>query len=90
MQFIPVPTLLITLKDTQKFPAQGLPGYGVNAIQSRSEQAIDPMKNIPSERADQNLYDVKTHAAGPPGRLPLQPEWLRDAPSGNVFGWTQD
>src|SRR5512133_1912195 len=39
---------------------------------------------------DENIYDVKTHASGPAGRLPLQREFLRDAPSGNVFGWTQD
>lgn len=42
------------------------------------------------EDSDQNLYDVKTHAAGPAGRLPLQADWLRDTASGNVFGWTQD
>ena len=46
------------------------------------------MKNHPV--GDENIYDVKTHATGPAGRLPLQPEFLRDAPSGNVFGWTQD
>jgi len=44
------------------------------------------MKN----RADTGLYEVRTHAPGPTGRLPLQPEFLREAPSGNVFGWTQD
>jgi len=46
------------------------------------------MKNHPF--ADENIYDVKTHASGPTGRLPLQPQFLREAPSGNVFGWTQD
>lgn len=40
--------------------------------------------------ADTNIYDVRTHAPGPAGRLPLQSDFLRDAPSGNVFGWTQD
>ena len=44
------------------------------------------MKN----RADTSIYDVRTHAPGHVGRLPLQPEFLRDAPSGDVFGWTQD
>ena len=44
------------------------------------------MKN----RADTSIYDVRTHAPGPAGHLPLQPEFLRDAPSGDVFGWTQD
>lgn len=37
-----------------------------------------------------DLYDVKTHAPGPTGQLPLQPDFLRDTASGNVFGWTQD
>ena len=37
-----------------------------------------------------DLYDVKTHASGPTGRLPLEPDFLRDAPSGDLFGWTQD
>jgi putative YjhG/YagF family dehydratase len=37
-----------------------------------------------------NLFDVHTHASGPAGRLPLQPDFLRDAPSGHIFGWTQD
>ena len=39
---------------------------------------------------DENLYGVRTHAPGPSGRLPLQPEFLREAPSGNIFGWTQN
>ena len=39
---------------------------------------------------DPNLYDVATHASGPAGRLPLQADWLRNSPSGDVFGWTQD
>ncbi len=37
-----------------------------------------------------SIFDVQTHASGPRGRLPLQAEFLRDAPSGDVFGWTQD
>lgn len=37
-----------------------------------------------------DIFDVSTHASGPTGRLPLQPDFLRDAPSGHVFGWTQD
>jgi putative YjhG/YagF family dehydratase len=48
------------------------------------------MKNHLSESANEGIYDVKTHASGPAGRLPLEPEFLRAAPSGNVFGWTQD
>lgn len=37
-----------------------------------------------------NIFDVQTHASGPAGRLPLEPDFLRDAPSGHIFGWTQD
>ena len=48
------------------------------------------MENPPSGLPDESIYDVRTHASGPAGRLPLAPEFLRDAPSGDVFGWTQD
>jgi xylonate dehydratase len=37
-----------------------------------------------------NIFDVQTHAAGPEGRLPLDPDFLTNAPSGHIFGWTQD
>jgi xylonate dehydratase len=39
---------------------------------------------------DPALYDVQTSAAGPAGKLPLTEELLREAPSGDLFGWTQD
>lgn len=39
--------------------------------------------------SDPDLYDVRTHAAGPAGRLPLEADRLRDSSSGEVFGWTQ-
>ncbi|MBK7317922.1 YjhG/YagF family D-xylonate dehydratase [Candidatus Villigracilis affinis] len=39
---------------------------------------------------DKKLFDVHTHASGPTGRLPLQSEFLTSAPSGHIFGWTQD
>jgi len=58
------------------------PGKKVNT--QDSEAALE--SNPPAK----NLFDVTTHAPGPTGRLPLQPDFLRDAPSGNVFGWTQD
>lgn len=37
-----------------------------------------------------NIFDIHTHAAGAAGRLPLQPDFLANAPSGHLFGWTQD
>lgn len=39
---------------------------------------------------NKKLFDVHTHASRPTGRLPLQSEFLTSAPSGHVFGWTQD
>src|SRR5437762_4977280 len=39
---------------------------------------------------DPVLHDVQTTAAGPSGSLPLTEELLRHAPSGDLFGWTQD
>ncbi|MBV9124449.1 MAG: YjhG/YagF family D-xylonate dehydratase, partial [Planctomycetes bacterium] len=39
---------------------------------------------------DPALYDVATSAAGPAGSLPLTEELLLHAPSGEVFGLSQD
>jgi putative YjhG/YagF family dehydratase len=39
---------------------------------------------------DESLFDVASRAPGPSGSLPLTPEMLRDRPSGDVFGWTQN
>src|SRR5438128_2735574 len=36
------------------------------------------------------LLDVVSQTPGPGGRLPLSEELLREAPSGDLFGWTQD
>ena len=40
--------------------------------------------------SDPAVFDVQTSAAGPAGSLPLTEELLREAPSGDVFGLTQD
>jgi putative YjhG/YagF family dehydratase len=37
-----------------------------------------------------DVYTVRTRAAGPAGRLPLTAEMLRERPSGDLFGLTQD
>jgi putative YjhG/YagF family dehydratase len=39
---------------------------------------------------DPRLFDVSTRAAGPAGALPLTAEMLRERPSGDLFGWTQN
>ncbi|HEV8061675.1 MAG TPA: YjhG/YagF family D-xylonate dehydratase, partial [Gemmataceae bacterium] len=35
-------------------------------------------------------YEIRTKADGPIGQLPLTDELLRNAPSGDLFGWSQD
>jgi putative YjhG/YagF family dehydratase len=41
-----------------------------------------------TDRGD--IFEIETAAAGPAGALPLTPELLRDSPSGDVFGLTQN
>ena len=36
------------------------------------------------------IFEVRTRGPGPAGKLPLTPEMLRDEPSGNLFGLTQN
>ena len=43
---------------------------------------------LETDRAE--LRDVKTHAPGPEGLLPLSPEMLVKEPSGNLFGLSQN
>jgi putative YjhG/YagF family dehydratase len=40
--------------------------------------------------SDPAVFDIVTSAPGPGGKLPLTEELLREAPSGDLFGWTQD
>lgn len=42
------------------------------------------------EPAREDLYDVRSQADGPGGALPLTDDLLRHAPSGTVFGMTQN
>jgi putative YjhG/YagF family dehydratase len=42
------------------------------------------------DSADPALFDIATRAAGPAGSLPLTEEMLRERPSGDLFGWTQN
>src|SRR6266849_3452194 len=39
---------------------------------------------------DSRLYELQTSSAGPAGNLPLTEELLRNAPSGELFGMSQD
>jgi len=47
---------------------------------------MDPILESDSEA----IYDLRTVAPGPVGRLPLAPDQLRRMSSGELFGWTQN
>jgi len=36
------------------------------------------------------IFQVKTHASGPEGKLPVTEDMLLNRPSGDLFGWTQN
>ena len=42
------------------------------------------------EPTDPAVYDLVSTQKGPAGKLPLDPDLLRHAPSGDLFGWTQN
>jgi xylonate dehydratase len=42
------------------------------------------------EASDEAVYDVRTHAPGPAGALPLSEDMLRNWSSGDLFGLSQD
>jgi xylonate dehydratase len=42
------------------------------------------------DSADPAIYEVPTRAPGPTGSLPFTEEMLRERPSGDLFGWTQN
>ncbi len=48
------------------------------------------MTRNPFDFEDDELMNVRTRVAGPAGALPLTPEMLRERPSGDLFGWTQN
>ncbi len=45
---------------------------------------------IKIDSEDLSLYDIQTNARGPSGSLPLDDDMLRHAPSGDIFGLTQN
>lgn len=53
-----------------------------------SGQASRPPLTIDSD--DPNVYSIHTHAAGPEGSLPFDEDFLRHAPSGDIFGLSQN
>ena len=45
---------------------------------------------IMGDSNDKDYFNIYTHAPGPSGSLPLTPEMLTDAPSGDLFGLSQN
>ncbi len=48
------------------------------------------MSNPRLDSGDEKIFTIRTTAPGPTGALPFTGSFLRDSPSGDVFGWTQD
>jgi putative YjhG/YagF family dehydratase len=42
------------------------------------------------DSTDAALFEIATRVPGPAGALPISSEMLRERPSGDVFGWTQN
>src|SRR5260370_27978436 len=49
-----------------------------------------PARFAPLGYSGHAVFAVQTIAPGPAGALPLTEELLREAPSGDLFGWSQD
>jgi len=48
------------------------------------------MNPPPQSAPADGIYSLRTKARGPEGQLPFTPEMLQEAPSGDLFGWTQN
>jgi hypothetical protein len=61
-------------------------------LQSRTKEKPIPTISLSTvlETSTLPLDDVATHAPGPRGLLPITPEMLLTAPSGNLFGLSQN
>ena len=42
------------------------------------------------DASEPSIFDLRTSGDGPPGALPITPDTLLGAPSGDLFGWTQN
>ena len=51
---------------------------------------MKPSKSIKVDAKNGDIYNVQTHATGPAGSLPLDPDFLRNAPSGDIFALSQN
>ena len=66
----------------QDFPTEFLPA-------ELRQQALQ-MSDNHFDSPDTSLYEVPASAPGPQGTLPLSEAMLRERPSGDLFGWTQN
>lgn len=48
------------------------------------------MANTIFDSNNPGIFDIRTSVPGPKGSLPLTAEMLRERPSGDLFGWTQN
>lgn len=48
------------------------------------------MTDLCFDSGDESIFTIRTTAPGPTGALPFTGSFLRESPSGDVFGWTQD
>lgn len=48
------------------------------------------MPNPVLDSSDEAIFKIRTTASGPTGALPFTGSFLKNSPSGDVFGWTQD
>jgi putative YjhG/YagF family dehydratase len=63
----------------------------IQTIQARQGTKMTNISLLSSLlETDPALYDIQTSAAGPSGSLPLTEELLLNAPSGDIFGLSQD
>lgn len=56
----------------------------------KMDNTSDGFPELSIEAEDPFAYQIQTHAPGPDGRLPLDEDFLRHAPSGDIFGLSQD
>jgi xylonate dehydratase len=71
-------------------PAEPVSNFAVAVSHAMSSpRSIDQARNI-LDSGDPRIFQVVTRAAGPRGSLPLTDEMLRLAPSGDLFGLTQN
>ncbi len=83
----------------QRRPARGVGGRGVPPRRTDVHTSLVSFTHVRRhasvssnhfDSADPALFDIATRAHGPAGSLPLTAEMLRNRPSGDLFGWTQN